>query len=201
MSQTHYEKIIRANLEKLYAGNNDNLAAALPARQEEDRFIFRAFGDTCCIHRSGLYLNERLETGPIGVVITLYALAANGMPTVREPFKAFKEFPDSMPYAGAFVTHTENILVPYAERIKMQQNRIIEGLDGDEAPDITGGDAAFIVRPLPKITLCYIIYDADEDFPAAVTCLYSNNASEFMPVDGLADVGEYTSRKIINLLK
>ena len=30
--------------------------------------------------------------------------------------------------------------------------------------------------------------------------LYSNNANQFMPVDGLADVGEYTSRKILNLI-
>jgi hypothetical protein len=54
---------------------------------------------------------------------------------------------------------------------------------------------------LPKIALCYIFYEADDDFPASVTCLYSNNANQFMSVDGLADVGEYTSRKIINLIE
>ena len=38
------------------------------------------------------------------------------------------------------------------------------------------------------------------DFPASATCLYSNNANRFMPTDRLADVGEYTSRKILNLI-
>jgi hypothetical protein len=36
-------------------------------------------------------------------------------------------------------------------------------------------------------------------FPVG-SCLYSNNANLFMPIDGLADVGEYTSRKILNLI-
>ena len=36
------------------------------------------------------------------------------------------------------------------------------------------------------------------DYPS-VTCLYSHNADQFMPVDGLADTGEYTSKKILDL--
>ena len=40
----------------------------------------------------------------------------------------------------------------------------------------------------------------DEDFPASVTCLYSANAHRFMPTDALADLGEYTSRRILELI-
>ena len=47
----------------------------------------------------------------------------------------------------------------------------------------------------------YIFYEADADFPASVTCLFSCNANRFLPMDGLADVGEYTSRKIVALLR
>jgi len=53
---------------------------------------------------------------------------------------------------------------------------------------------------LPKIALCYIFYLPDEEFPASVTCLFSNNARLFMPLDGLADVAEYTSRRIIEII-
>ena len=51
------------------------------------------------------------------------------------------------------------------------------------------------------ISLCYIFYEADDEFPASVTCLYSNNARLFLPVDALADVGEYSSRKILKLIE
>jgi hypothetical protein len=34
-----------------------------------------------------------------------------------------------------------------------------------------------------------------------VVCLYSSNANRFMPMDGLADVGEYTSKTILELVR
>jgi len=54
-------------------------------------------------------------------------------------------------------------------------------------------------RTVSKIALCYLFYEADEDFPASATCLYSTYAEQFLPVDALADVGEYTSRTILNI--
>jgi hypothetical protein len=54
---------------------------------------------------------------------------------------------------------------------------------------------------LPKVALCYIFYLPDEEFPASVTCLFSQNALSFMPLDGLADVAEYTSKVIIQLIR
>jgi hypothetical protein len=58
-------------------------------------------------------------------------------------------------------------------KIKESVKIIIETLKGEKAPDGTGGDFSFIVYPLPKIALCYIFYEADEDFPPSVTCLGS----------------------------
>jgi hypothetical protein len=105
-----------------------------------------------------------------------------------------------MPYVGAFASHTERILVPQVEKIEKAQTLIIKTLHGREASDMTGGDFSFLVRPLPKIWLCYIFYCADQEFPASATCLYSNNARTFLPIDALADVGEYTSRTMLTML-
>ena len=105
-----------------------------------------------------------------------------------------------MPYVGAFTTHTEQLLVPHVAKIKESVQTITKTLKGEKAPSEAGGDFSFIVYPLPKIALCYIFYEADDDFPASLTCLFSNNANQFMPVDGLADVGEYTSQKILKLI-
>ncbi len=77
----------------------------------------------------------------------------------------------------------------------------MEALAGQDAKDMAGGDYSFWVQPLPKVSLCYIFYRADEDFPPSVTCLYSNNALQFLPIDALADVGEYTSRRILELIE
>jgi len=200
MMSNNYAKIVQDNLKKLYENLPGDLAGALPAQQNGDSFLFEAFGDTCEIRSDGIFLGEVRQTGVIGILISLYALNAKPETCLIEPLKAFKDLPNSMPYAGAFVTHTQQILVPHVENIERLSNRIIEILKGCKAPAGIGGDFSFMVYPLPKIALCYIFYEADEDFPASVTCLYSNNALSFLPIDALADVGEYTSKKMLDLI-
>jgi hypothetical protein len=200
MMGNNYAKIVQDNLKKLFKNIPKDLARALPATQNGDAFLFEAFGDTCEIRSDGIFLGELQQTGVIGILISLYALNTKPETCLIEPLKAFKDLPNSMPYAGAFVTHTQQILVPYVEKIQVSTDRIIETLNGCEAPSGVGGDFSFMVNPLPKIALCYIFYDADEDFPASVTCLYSNNAFSFLPIDALADVGEYTSKKMLDII-
>ncbi len=196
----NYARIVRSNLERLYLNLPPDLDRKLPARQNGERFEFDAFGAKCEIRPDGIFLDAVRQDGPVGILLSLYALGVQTELCVPEPFKAFKDFPNSMPYAGAFVTHTQHILVSYVENIEKYKDRIMENLRGRAAPAGVGGDFAFVVYPLPKITLCYIFYMADDDFPASVTCLYSSNAGRFLAVDALADVGEYTSKKIIDLL-
>jgi len=197
----NYSKIVRDNLDRLYRNLSPDLARNLPAEQDGKRFVFDAFGEKCRIEPYGISLGEEEHASVLGILISLYALNACPDICVPVPFKAFKEFPDSMPYVGAFSTHTEQSLVPAVSDIRKNVRAITEKLSGGEAPAGTAGDFSFTVYPLPKISLCYIFYEADDEFPASVTCLYSNNARLFLPVDALADVGEYTSRKILKLIE
>lgn len=125
---------------------------------------------------------------------------AENFPAQQDGKRFIKEFPDSMPYVGAFATHSGHLLIPHSGKIKEAVPTITRTLKGEKAPIEAGGDFSFIVYPLPKIALCYIYYEADGDFPPSVTCLYSNNANQFLPIDGLADEGEYTSRKILDMI-
>lgn len=196
----NYTKIIHDNLQQIYQRQPQDLLQALPAVQKNDGLMLKAFGEQCEITPDQIALNGRPENGVPGILISLYALHAKPDPQILQPLKSFKDFPNCMPYVGAFTSHTESILVPHVTQIESARERILQVLDGEDAADIGSGDFSFFVRPLPKISLCYIIYHADEDFPASVTCLFSNNALNFMPIDGLADVGEYTSRKILELI-
>ncbi len=179
---SNYAVIIRNNLERLFAGDLAQRAAALPARRDENGLIFKAFGAICRIDPNGVHLDGAREERPLGIIISLYAM------------------PDSAPYAGAFANRTQQALVPAVARLANHREVICTRLDGSDAPAHMAGDLAFIVRPLPKIALCYVCYLPDDDFPAGVTCLYANNASRFLPTDALADVGEYTTRTILDLL-
>lgn len=196
----NYAKLVRDNHARLLESIPSNLESLLPAEKDNNSYIFNAFGDRCRLDNTGFFLAEDIQEGVIGILLSLYALNATSDACILEPFKAYKEFPGTMPYVGAFTTHTENILLPHVNAIKQNIAKVAEGLNGYIPEKPQSGDFSFIVYPLPKLALCYIFYEDDEDFPPSVTCLYSNNASQFVPNDALADVGEYTSKKIISLI-
>ena len=198
---SNYEKILKENLTKIYADPQKNLEKALPAEREDNAFLFRAFGQDCSLEPEKITMDGRLETGPKGLLLSLYAIHVSSDPIQLEPFKAFKDLPGSMPYHGAFSANSEQVLVPHVAQIKKDRDVILGVFSGEIGPEGVAGDFSFVLYPLPKIALCYIFYLPDEEFPASVTCLFSQNALSFMPLDGLADVAEYTSKAIIQLLK
>lgn len=196
----NYAAIIKTNLQRLFTLDLEERARALPARVANSELIFDAFGSPCRIGAEAVFLDDRMEDGPRGIIISLYALHAVEAACRLEPLKSFKEMPGSAPYAAAFANRTEHSLAPAVERLAARRPRISAQLAGADAPAHLGGDLAFIVWPLPKIALCYVCYLPDEDFPAGVTCLYSANADRFLPTDALADVGEYTSKALLALV-
>lgn len=196
---SNYAAIIRDNLKKVFALSIHERAAVLPAEIDGDALVFTAFGARCRLSAGSLTLDDREEDGPRGIITSLYALHAVSETMVLEPLKSFKEMPSSAPYVGAFVNRTEQSLVPVVSRLEDLRGAVDERLAGSDAPASVSGDFAFVVRPLPKISLCYVCYRPDEDFPAGVTCLYSHNAHLFLPTDALADVGEYTSKTILQI--
>jgi hypothetical protein len=195
-----YEEIIKNNLQQLYSNLPANLADRLPARQIDNDFQFPAFGESCRITPQNIKIGNKSQTGPPGIIISMYALQVNAAACQLIPFKAFRELPDSMPYVGAFARNTESVLVEHIGTIERQTDRIIEQFNGPQEMQPDTGDFSFILYPLPKIALNYIFYRADDEFPAAVTCLFSCNAPEFLTTDALADTGEYTSKKILDIL-
>lgn len=200
MSQ--YEALIRDNLRNAFEGGADTLAKRLPATQGPEGLTFPAFGAECTLTPEAVRLDGVQESGPRGLVVSLYAGFASPDSLRLEPLVAFRDLPDSMPYQGAFAANAERPLVPQASEIPNRRPRILEVLGGEErkAPEGTPGDLSLLVFPLPKIALCYIVYLPDEEFPASVTCLFSSNARAFLPLDGLADTAEYTTRRILDLM-
>jgi len=198
--QDNYAKLVKDNLEKVFTGNPDDLAANLPAERVGDVFIFQAFGEECRLSPDGITLGGMPPESILGLLVSLYALQSNPEPCQREPFRAFKELPDSMPYAGAFMTHTQQVLVPHVAQLENRLDQISAAFNTEPTERPDGGDFSFRLQPLPKIWLEFICYLPDEDFPAAVTCLYSQNADRFLTTDALADVGEYTVKKMISML-
>lgn len=195
---TNYANFIGKNLEQIYRASDD-LDKRLPALKRGRQFQFMAFGEECCLGPEGVTFSENPDTGPMALLVTLYALHASRELLQLEPYKAYKDLPNTTPYHGAFAVNSERVLVPHVPAIEKRREHILRIFEGVKDPKGVPGDLSFLLYPLPKIGLLYIIYLADDEFPASVTCLFSANALSFMPPDGLADVAEYTAKGIIHL--
>ncbi len=196
----NYARIVRDNLARLDWVNPERIAVRLPARPVADGLSFRAFGRDCLLSERGILLDGRPEQGPVGILISLYAIHCAPEPPAAAPFKAFKELPGSLPYVGAFANRAEAVLTAYIDRLISSLDVVKKTLDGADPPADLPGDASVVLWPLPKIALCYLLYRSDADFPAAATCLFGANVEHFLPTDALADVGEYTSRRLVELI-
>ncbi len=196
-----YSEIQREYLKRTWARPAVELERCIPASYDGERYYFDAFGEPCELQRERILLSAKEISGAEGVLIALYASRVPDVPVRLEPLKSFKEIPNSMPYQGAFAAHAERVLVPYVTSIRRFQDRILVSFGGHTNSDAPSGDFSFTLYPLPKVPLYYIFHLPDEEFPAAVTCLFASNASEFLPADGLADVAEVTAKRIIALVR
>lgn len=186
-------------LKELYDQLPEDLEESLPAIRENESFHFKAFGQPCILNPQGITLGGEKLAGPTGVLIALYARHARKEAVQLEPVKSFKQIKGTTPYHGGFTARSEKSLIPYVSQIQASKKRIISYFDGHENEGARG-DFSFTLYPLPKVPLYYIFYLADEEFPASLICLLAANAEFFMPVDGLADVGEYTAKRIIEMV-
>ena len=198
MNPSNYAALIRDNLQAAFAIGEFELAARLNGRSASGAVVTSAFGAECRLRPDGVHRGAENEDGPRGVVISLLARHALPEAGVEEPWQAFRELPDSMPYVGAFRSHTEQPLVPHVEHIIACAASIAAAMAGRVVAAPISGDCGLMLEPLPKIRLYYLFYRPDDEFPASVTCLFSANAQRFLPTDALADVGEYTSRAMID---
>jgi hypothetical protein len=187
-------------LQQVWARQLVELEAALPARHRGNCLHFQAFGEPCELHPQEIILGGETLTGPEGILIAMYASYVPNEKLQLLPLKSFKELPESMPYQGAFSANAEQILLPYVPAIQNHQQDIAARFSGHVNADAPSGDFSFTLYPLPRIALYYIFYLPDEEFPAAVSCLFPANVMDFLPVAGLADVAEYTARKMIELV-
>ena len=195
--ETQYARVVKENLTRLYENKAERLEKSIEAERQGKEYFFRAFGEDCLIRKGAISLAGKEVLDQRAVLISLYALNTCPEEVRIEPFTSFRDFPNTMPYHGAFSNNSERVLLPYVQLIEQFKDSIRERFSGPKQDIEMPGDFSLLLRPLPKIYLNYIFYLEDEDFPAAVKCLFSANALSYMPVDGLADVAEYTSKAIL----
>lgn len=121
---------------------------------------------------------------PIAVKILIlhYLATANGAP-LQNKWISFKELPDGAIYIGPFTNRAINpMLKIFAEKQK-ELVELAQSLGG--RVEILG-DTSVTVNAFPNVPITYVIYSADEEFPASGNILFDGSASCYLPTEDYA---------------
>jgi hypothetical protein len=169
----------------LYCGNDDTLRLAM-------------LGQEYHISKSGVTLQGQRAPENHEAIILDYLLSSGR--TMREvPWRSFADFGQAD--ALQFRKTVELPLIQHVSDFITRASTIVPLFDAVIMPSMIGSDMAITIRALPKVHLRMELSLENQEFPSDAWILISNNANEFLSVDGLHRLGELCKDRILSLLR
>ncbi|MBI5359044.1 MAG: DUF3786 domain-containing protein [Planctomycetes bacterium] len=97
-------------------------------------------------------------------------------------------------FRGPHVLPVDSIETAYGSDAECFVKRC-EALGGVKMPGM--GDAAVKLQVLPRIEVVYILWKADDEFPAQVKVLFDRTADRHLPLDAILSMMNYTQKKFM----
>lgn len=134
---------------------------------------------------------EAFSIKVIPVLLQHYTQANQTPPTGK--LVKYKDIPGGNAYEGAFI---HRAIEPIAEVFGETPEALVKAGELLGGKPLKHGDASFLVEALKGIPLTYILWRADE-FPAQVSILYDESASNYLPTEDLAVLGELVTIRLL----
>jgi hypothetical protein len=108
----------------------------------------------------------------------------------------FADLPGGHAYERAFLQRAAQ---PIADDFGDEPERLVECAKQLNGFALSHGDSSAEIQALPRIPLVIILWKADE-FPASATILYDESASQYLPTEDLAVLGELATIRLLQAL-
>ena len=143
--------------------------------------------------RSG---NPHLASFPFRLMALHYLSLVSGEEP-GEDWVSYREIPDGMFYAETVSREVER---PLAEVYGSDPEAFLEAGAALGGEPLTLADAAFALRPFPKVPVVFTLHGEDEefpaDFPAEVKVLYERSGARNLPLQDLRILAEHLGRML-----
>lgn len=133
----------------------------------------------------------------VKILILHYLFTANGAP-LQNKWISFKELPDGAIYIEPFTRRTINPMVKLFAEKQEQFFQLAETLGARKE---TLGDTSLTIFAFPQVPITYVLYSADEEFPASGNVLFDGSASNYLPTEDYAIVASSIIYKLGDLAK
>jgi hypothetical protein len=164
----------------------------------DDSLCLALLGQEYFIGRNGVTLQGQKAPENHEALILDYLLSSGTM--MREvPWRSFADFGE--PGAPEFRKKVELPLIQHVSDFISRANTIVPLFDAAIVSSMIGSDMAITVRALPRVHLHIELSLEDREFPSEAWVLFSNNANEFLSVNGMQRLGELCKERILSLLR
>ncbi|VVS90638.1 DUF3786 domain-containing protein [Desulfoluna spongiiphila] len=196
-SMTVFEKTYGWYLKQLAACDFLGRAERLGARVGDEALVFSFLNDPIAISRAGVI-------GPGGqapgfsecIVLMNYILRCPETLPATGDWVTYREVKGSGPLAVYF---SENAVKPLQDRFAGNVAALeaaCSALGGRKEPGTGGYDFSATFFPLPRVPLNLRFNDADEEFPASCTLLFTSDVSAWLDPESLAILAVLFAQKI-----
>jgi len=131
----------------------------------------------------------------VRVLLLHHLLHADGSPMTGK-WVSYKDIPGGLLYAGVFARRvTEPLVKKFGRSAKLFQEA--GRRFGGETAGV--GDASFSLHALPRISLQYVLWEGDDEFPPSVQLLFDSSAAHYLPLEDIVVLGQITTGRLISL--
>jgi hypothetical protein len=185
--------------ERLETRDPEEVCRCAGATREGDLYVLNCLGETWTVHpvarevtrTHGTFGGEWDRQVPFLILLWL-ALAGESAAT-GEMVHPRDLVPGRDPFEGRHSLDTADLEKTFGEDAPsfLDAARALGGEPDDQA------DGSVLLRIFPKIGVQYLLWVADEEFPARVSILVEKGAPLHYPADGLATIINLLSRRLI----
>jgi len=141
------------------------------------------------------------EPPPRELLLLLHYLVQAGKLSLRDAntgrLVGYQQLPPGLIYQPVFA---KRAIKPFVGRFDQKPGELLKAAAAMGGLPAHFGDEAVMIPALPRIKACFILWHADEEFPARGNILYDESILSYLPAEDVTILSEIISWKLVNFM-
>jgi hypothetical protein len=168
-----------------YRKENEKSIITLPFFSDAYEIVFPEMNFHCS--------TQRTISLVVRVLLLHYLIRADGTPLTGK-WVGYKDIPGGLLYAGVFARRVTDRLVRRFGNTARRFQEIGSRLGGEPSGV---GDGSFTLQVLPSVTLQYVLWEGDEEFPASLQLLFDANVVHYLSLEDIVVLGQMATGRLL----
>jgi hypothetical protein len=177
------ECLTKADL--VFSGRGDSYAIQIPSFDETIGLTIPGFSFTSS-KSSNITLTAK-------IIMLHYIVHASGAPLTGE-LVPYEDVPGCRAYAPVF---ERRVTKPLLSAFGFDRDTFARAGTSLGGKDEEFGDASFTLHAFPKVPICFILWEGDQDFPPSMKVLFDRTVHQYLPLEDIVVVSKMAATRIL----